>query len=138
MGKKFEYRMIVTIADTNLFKHVDFSKFFDLQGVVRSLWVKEAVAEGPEEMIHRGYLITKSAHCDFIKDFYIYDEILVTMQTRNIKHVSVEIVFTYLNPITMEIHATGYQKIVFADNQKKICRIPANFREAANEYLAEK
>ena len=74
MGKFYEYRTIVTIADTNLFQHMDFGNYFVLQGIVRELWVKDAVVNGIESMMDI-FLITKTAHCDFVKDFYIFDEI---------------------------------------------------------------
>ena len=137
MGKSYEYRTIVSIADTNLYQHMDFRNYFELQGIVRGLWVKDAVANGVDSIMNRFFLITKSAHCDFIKDFYLFDEILVRMQVKNIKHVSTEIVFHYLHNQTMELHAKGYQKIVFADRSHKICRIPENFKKAGEEFLAD-
>jgi enediyne biosynthesis thioesterase len=136
MGKFYEYRTIVTIADTNLFQHMDFGNYFVLQGIVRELWVKDTVVNGIESMMDI-FLITKTAHCDFMKDFYIFDEIVIRMQVKNIKHVSTEIVFHYHHGKTMELHAKGYQKIVFADRNHKICRIPDNFKKAGAEYLME-
>ncbi|MBI5590482.1 MAG: acyl-CoA thioesterase [Deltaproteobacteria bacterium] len=137
MGKFYEYKTIVTIADTNLYHHMDFRNYFDLQGIVRGLWVKDAVVNGIDSMMNSIFLITKSAHCDFIKDFYLFDEILVRMQIKNIKHVSTEIVFHYFHNQTMELHAKGYQKIVFADRNHKICRIPENFKKAGMEFLMD-
>lgn len=137
MGNFYEYKTIVTIADTNLYQHMDFKNYFDLQGIVRGLWVKDAVANGIDCMMNSVFLITKSAHCDFIKDFYLFDEILVRMQVKNIKHVSTEIVFLYLHSQTMELHAKGYQRIVFADKNHKICRIPENFKKAGIELLMD-
>jgi len=136
VGKFYEYKTIVTLADTNLFQHMDFRNYFDLQGIVRGLWVKDAVDGGIESMMSV-FLITKSAHCDFIKDFYIFDEILIRMQVKSIKHVSTEIVFHYHHGNTMELHARGHQKIVFSDRNHKICRIPENFKKAGYEYLME-
>lgn len=134
VGKYYEYKSIVTIADTNLYQHMDFRNYFDLQGIVRGLWVKDAVVDGIESLMNSVFLITKSAHCDFIKDFYLFDEILVRMQVKNIKHISAEIVFHYYHSQTMELHAKGYQKIVFADSHQRICRIPENFKKAGMEF----
>jgi acyl-CoA thioesterase FadM len=137
VGKFYEYIKIVTIADTNLYKHMDFKNYFELQGIVRGLWIKDAVVNGSESILDSVFLITRSAHCDFIKDFYLFDEILIRMQMRNIKHVSAEIVFFYHNNNTMELHAKGYQKIVFTDKNRKICKIPENFKKSGIEFLMD-
>ncbi len=135
MNKKYEYRSVIGIGDTNFFQHADFSVYFNLQSIVRGLWVRDAVQNGIESLMNDYYLITKSANCEFIRDFRLFDEVLVTMQVLNIKHVSTDILFCYYNASTMELHAKGYQKIVFSDKQCKLCTIPANFKAAGLEYL---
>ncbi|GEM_PF-594818 len=138
MTKKYEYRAIIGVGDTNLFQHADFSVYFNLQSIVRGLWVKDAVQNGMESLMNDYFLITKSAQCEFIKDFRLFDEVLVTMQVKNIKHVSADIIFYYYNANTMELHAKGYQKIVFADRLcNKLCTIPANFKAAGLQYHAD-
>lgn len=137
MGKKFEYRTTVTIGDTNLLQHMYFVHFFTLQGITRDLWVKEKVPGGLESIKDGLVLITKSAQCDYKKDFFLYDNVLVCMQIRNIRGASVELVFKFYNEVTMELHAEGTNEIVFANSNHRVCRIPENFRTAGMEYSAD-
>jgi len=137
MSKDYEFRTTVTIGDTNLLQNMYFLNFFKLQGIVREMWVKEKVQNGIESLMNGCILITKSAQCDFIKDFYLYDKILIKMQVRNIRQASAELVFKFYNEATMELHAQGTNHIVFADQNHKISRIPENFKQAGLEFSIE-
>jgi len=137
MGKIYEYRTTVTIGDTNLLQHMYFVHFFTLQGITRDLWVKECVPGGLDAIRDGLVLITKNAMCEYKKDFFLYDRVLVQMQTRNIRGASVELVFRFLKEDTMELHAEGTNEIVFANSSHRICRIPPNFRNAGLEYSAD-
>jgi len=105
MGKTYEYRTTVTIGDTNLLQHMYFVHFFALQGITRDLWVKEVVPGGLESIKNGLVLITRSAHCEYKRDFYLYDKVLVRMQIRNLRNASGELVFKFYNEATMELHA---------------------------------
>jgi len=137
MGKIYEYRTTVTIGDTNLLQHMYFVHFFTLQGITRDLWVKECVPGGLDAIRDGLVLITKNAMCEYKKDFFLYDRVLVQMQIRNIRGASVELVFRFLKEDTMELHAEGTNEIVFANSSHRICRIPPNFRNAGLEYSAD-
>ena len=137
MGKIYEYRTIVTIGDTNLLQHMYFVHFFTLQGITRDLWVKECVPGGLVSIQQGLILITRFAQCEYKKDFFLYDRVLIQMQIRNIRGASVELVFKFYNEDTMELHAEGTNEIVFANSNHRICRIPPNFRNAGIEYSAD-
>ncbi len=137
MGKIYEYRTTVTIGDTNLLQHMYFVHFFTLQGITRDLWVKECVPGGLDSIKNGLALITKNAQCEYKKDFYLYDKVLVRMQIRNIRGASVELVFRFYHEETMELHAEGTNEIVFANSSHRVCRIPENFRNAGKEYSAD-
>jgi acyl-CoA thioesterase FadM len=137
MGKVYEYRTTVTIGDTNLLQHMYFVQFFTLMGVARDLWVKECVPGGLDSIRDGLVLITKNAMCEYKKDFFLYDRVLVQMQIRNLRGASTELVFRFYNEDTMELHAEGTNEIVFANSSHRICRIPPNFRNAGIEYSAD-
>lgn len=137
MGKSYEYRTTVTIGDTNLLQHMYFVHFFTLHGITRDLWVKECVPGGLESIRDGLVLITKNAMCEYKKDFYLYDRVLVQMQIQNLRGASTELVFRFYNEATMELHAEGTNEIVFANSSHRICRIPPNFRNAGIEYSAD-
>ncbi|HQF74771.1 MAG TPA: thioesterase family protein [Syntrophales bacterium] len=137
MGKVYEYRTTVTIGDTNLLQHMYFVHFFTLQGITRDLWVKECVPGGLDAIRDGLVLITKNAMCEYKKDFFLYDRVLVQMQIRNLRGASTELVFRFYNEATMELHAEGTNEIVFANSNHRVCRIPPNFRNAGIEYSAD-
>jgi enediyne core biosynthesis thioesterase len=137
MGKIYEYRTTVTIGDTNLLQHMYFVQFFTLQGITRDLWVKEVVKGGLDSIREGLVLITRSAQCEYKKDFFLYDKVLIQMQIRNIRGASVELFFKFYNEDTMELHAEGTNEIVFANSNHRVCRIPENFRTAGMEYSAD-
>ena len=138
MGKTYEYRTTVTIGDTNLLQHMYFVHFFTLQGVTRDLWVKECVLGGIESIQNGLALITRSAQCEYKKDFHLYDKVLVRMQIRNLRVASAELVFKFYNEATMELHAEGTNQIVTANSKRRVvCRIPENFRNAGMEYSTD-
>ena len=111
--------------------------FFTLQGITRDLWVKECVPGGLESIRDGLVLITKNAMCEYKKDFFLYDRVLVQMQIRNLRGASTELVFRFYNEATMELHAEGTNEIVFANSNHRVCRIPPNFRNAGIEYSAD-
>ena len=133
-GMKFEYKTIVTIGDTNVLGNMYFSNHFKIQGIVRELWMNQCVSNSMEHLSEGLILITKTAHCDYIKDFYLCDNILCYMSIGKIGRANFELNFEFVNESTSEMHALGYQKIVFADSQHKICKIPNDFLTAAKEY----
>ena len=127
--------MIVTLGKTNATQNVYFAEFFSLQGVVRELWVKECV-QNSVQYFSQGLLIsTKSAHCDFKKPFYCFDTILCRMHIEELQRVSAKLVFEFCHDQTQECHVTGWQVVVFKDQQRRTCRMPDDFRQAAHAIL---
>lgn len=128
---------MVSIGDTNVMQNMYFLNFFKLQGIVRELWVKDCVEGGFEDMAKGLLLITKDAQCDFKKDFFLYDEIIVRYYFSKIGRTFAELNFEYFNGKNNELHAKGKQTIVFADQDHKVSKIPENWRGAITKYLAE-
>ena len=137
MSKTFEYQSTVTIGETNLLQNMYFANHFKIQGVTRELWVIKCVENADLHFSNGLILITKSAYCDYKKDFYLYDDIICRMNFDKIKKASFDLIFTFTNAKTGEIHANGRQQIVFADSTHKICKMPVDFHVAAKEYKIE-
>ena len=106
-----------------------------MQGIARELWVKSAVNGGLEDLANGMLLITKDAHCDFIKDFYLYDEIIVKFSFSRKANTNATICFDFYHGVTHELHAKGYQTIVFADHEHKIIKMPLNWKAAIECFL---
>lgn len=135
MSKYYEYQTTVTIGDTNVMQNMYFLNFFKLQGIVRELFVKDCVKNGVVDLANGLVVITKNAECEFIKDFFLYDEILVRMYFTEFEKTNCTLKFTFINPKMNDIHAEGTNRLVFADSSHKICRIPDNFKEAILQYF---
>lgn len=133
----YEYRTKVTIGDTNLYQNMYFANFFKLQGVVREQWVHDHVTNYLHEFQSGLVLITKEASNSFIKDFYLYDKVLVSMNFVKMSKTFTDLRFRFYEESTMELRSEGRQRIVFADATHKICKIPENFKNAISDFLIE-
>ncbi len=137
MNKIYEYKTTVTIGDTNALQNMYFLNFFKLQGIVRELWVKKHVKNGFQDMANGMMLITKDARCNFMKDFYLFDDIIVKLNFTKIVKTNTRLNFEYFNAKTKELHARGSQTIVFADHQHNVIKIPDNWEQAIKQYFVE-
>lgn len=135
MGPTYDYRQTVTIGGTNAMRNVYFSEYFQIQGVVRELWIKECVPNGPRHLANGLILSTKSAHCEYRAPFYLFDSILCRMHIEDLQRVSAKLVFEFYNEHTMALHAFGWQLVVFKDANRKTCRAPDDFVQAARGIL---
>ena len=75
----FNYKTVVTIGDTNILGNMYSSNHFKLQGATRELWLSKCVNQAEQHLSEGLMLITKSAHCDYLKDYYLHDEIVYKM-----------------------------------------------------------
>lgn len=134
MGSVYEYRSTVTIGDTNLLQNMYFLQFFKLAGIARELWVRDCVPDGIKDLSEGLLLITKDAATSFVKDYFLYDPILVQLQFVQLRSASTQLRFRYFHAQTQELHAEGTQTIVFANMDHTIRRIPENWEAAITAY----
>ncbi len=135
MNQSFDYATTITIGDTDLMQAVYFAHFFKLQGIVRELWVLNAV-ENSRQLLRDGLvLITRSASCDYHRNLHLFDPVVCRMQIRNLKRASAELVFRFQHGLTGELHAEGRQRVAFMDRAGRVCRMPDEFRASALRYL---
>lgn len=135
MEHVFEYRSTVTVGDTNVLGNMYFANYFKLQGAAREMWFHERIDPGFSCFADGLIVVTSSADCDYFKDFYLTNRILIQLQVESIGKASVELLFSFFSEDTLELHAVGRQKLVFADQSHRICRIPAPFKAEAEKYL---
>lgn len=135
MAKVYEYRTTVTIGDTNLLQNMYFHNFFKLQGTARELWVKDCVKDGISDLQKGMVLITREANCKFIKDFFLYNPVVVQLNFTEMQKTNVKIRFRFLHGATGKLHVTGYQRIISAYINHHIIEFPENWENAGREYL---
>jgi acyl-CoA thioesterase FadM len=135
MNCSFDYATTITIGDTDLMQAVYFAHFFKLQGVVRELWVLNAVDNSRQLLRDGVVLITRSAASDYHRNLHLFDPVVCRMQIRSLKAASAELVFRFHHGLTGELHAEGLQRVAFMDRSGRVRRMPEEFRTAALRYL---
>jgi acyl-CoA thioesterase FadM len=133
----YEYQMMVTFGDTNAMQNLYFAEYFKIQGTVRERWVYDCIPGALDNIQNGMILSTKSAHCDFMKNFYPFETLLCRMHTEELRKVRVKLVFEFFNKATMDLHAIGWQTIVFKDQNRKTIKMPQNFWDAGKRFLWE-
>jgi acyl-CoA thioesterase FadM len=130
----FDYETTITIGDTDLMQAVYFAHFFKLQGIVRELWVLNAVENSRRHLSEGLVLITRSASCEYYRNLHLFDRVLCKMHIRNLRQASSELVFRFHHAVTGELHAEGLQRVAFMDRQGRLRRMPEDFRVCALKY----
>lgn len=134
MSLIFEHQTTVTLGDTDHTRAVYFTRFFEWQGVVRELWVMQAVAHSARHLHEGLVLITRSASCDYHRKLKLFDPVVCRMQIRNLRLASSDLVFRFHHAATGELHAEGLQRVAFAGPDGRLRRMPEDFRHAALAY----
>jgi acyl-CoA thioesterase FadM len=134
--KTFDYAYTVTMGDVSAMGNYYFLNYFEIQGHMRELWLKESVSSHLE-IIQNYILSTKCAHCDFKIPFFLYEDILVRMYVTDLERVSVKFHFDYYKKTDDKLCASGYQLVVCKDPNRRTCRIPEALSNAFKAFLAE-
>jgi acyl-CoA thioesterase FadM len=115
-----------TLKDATPYGNIYFSRAFDIQGIVREMWLKQ---NNLLNCLKDYQLITKEANNKYIKEckpFVNYEaEFIVKKISKAFFVFEVEIRYQK----TGEAHSKGWQKICFAKDNKLIA-IPNEFKEA--------
>lgn len=130
----YKYCTTVTLGDTNVMQNMYFGNTFKLTGIVRELWIRDCVEDYSATLSSGTLLFTKEASCEFKKSFYLFDDIEIHLQFCNIRGASADLVFSFYKKGTSYLHALARQTVVFADQNQKITRIPANFLNSFRAY----
>ncbi len=135
MGKVYHYETTITIGETDLTGNVYYLHMMKLQAVIRELWVKDNVPDALKQLKNGLGLITRDVSCRFFHSLKLYSEVMVTFQTRRVRHTSVELVFRLYDKDNGRLCAEGMNMIGFVDSKTgRLCKMPESFRLAALEY----
>jgi len=134
MSASFEHHTTITLGDTDHTQSVYFTRFFELQGVVRELWVLRAVPNAEQHLRGGLVLITRSASCDYHRKLQLFDPVICRMQIRNLRRASSDLVFRFVHGTTGRLHAEGMQRVAFCTPDGRPRRMPDDFYQAALLY----
>lgn len=135
----FEYRHLVTFADTNLVGNVYFSNYLAWQGACREQFLAER-APGVAGMLAGDLaLVTVACSCDYFGELYALDQVSVRMSLAGVAANQVAVDFDYyrLNCDPAQLVARGGQTVACMrrqGSQLKAAPIPAELAAALAPY----
>lgn len=132
----FTIGFTVFLKDTNAEGNVYFARYFDWQGMAREAFFKQLLGAAIG-MFTSGnlWLITVDASVHFRSELRLYDEVDIRVQPTNVRHTSVDLVFSYTKKEGGEEVATGRQTIAFANPSRSLISIPRQVLESGRVYL---
>lgn len=133
-SQTFEYEYTVTMGDVNAMGNCYFLKYFELQGHVRELWLKQHVPDF-DSLLTNHLLSTRSAHCDYKVPFYLYDIIVVRLHVSDLQRVSANLHFDFYRKGSDILHAVGEQRVVCKDTARKTCKMPRALTDAFSKFV---
>jgi YbgC/YbaW family acyl-CoA thioester hydrolase len=140
-GKEFVFEHRVYLNETNAFGGVVyFANYVKLQGVVREeffmktfpMWelIMKEVEEG------KVHMITVEEHSKFIRHAFFGDNIIIKLQTANVKRCSFDLRFKMYRNSDQEFIYEGWQTLTFMDYSGDFITIPDLIRDTILSYRA--
>lgn len=130
--RSYTHHIETYLKDSNAYTNTYFARYFEWQGVCREAWFFKCVS--PDMLQDKGVFITKAAHNDYVQETFPFQTIRGQVNTAVVKNASFYILFRFFNAETGELVSGGYQQIVFADHNRRICRLPTDVLETVRRY----
>jgi enediyne biosynthesis thioesterase len=135
----YEYRYVVTLADTNLVGNVYFTNHVAWQGRCRELFLRDHAPELLEELERGLSLATVSCSCEYFAELVAFDEVIVRMRLVEMVQNRLKLAFEYWRRQAAgeELVARGEQQIACmrCEGGKTLpTPVPQALREALAPY----
>ena len=91
----YEYRHVVTLAETNLLGNVYFSHYLSPQGYCREMFLKEKVPSVIDELARDLRLVTLRCSCEYFVELFAFDEVVIRMRLQGITQNRIALGFEY-------------------------------------------
>ena len=136
----YEYRHVVTLADTNLLGNVYFSHYLSWQGYCREMFLKEKVPSVIDELARDLRLVTLRCSCEYFAELFAFDEVVIRMRLQGITQNRIALSFEYWRSGASDddLVARGEQEISsmrFASGNLTPAPLPDDLRAAIQPYL---
>jgi len=136
--KKFIFEKTVYLRDTNAEGNVYFANYFLWQGEAREEFFRMAIPEHQRLMEAGLRIITVEAAIEYKHESHLFDVIQIEVVPYNVKRMTFELAFKFLNKQTGQLIADGRQRIAFADVKRNtLVPIPDEFYLQGHGYLQE-
>jgi enediyne core biosynthesis thioesterase len=140
MNPFYEYRQVVTFADTNVVGNVYFTHYVEWQGRCRERFLADQAPEILQALAGDLALVTADCSCEFFAELYALDEVAIRMSLGGIDANRVTMDFGYYRL------GTGPAQLVARGRQTIACMrrgpagaltpatIPGSLRRALDRY----
>ncbi len=137
--RAFEYHHTVTFEETNVVGNVYYTNHLKWQGRCRELFLRQHVPEIEQALRADLTIVTLHCSCDYLQEFYAFDEVLIRMRLDDITQNQMTLSFEYfrLRDGQEERMARGQQKLATMrreGDQAVPIPIPEGLREALRAY----
>lgn len=112
-ARVFEYRHLVTLAETNALGNVYFSHYLEWQGRCRETFIKEKAPSITDELARDLRLVTLRCGCEYFAELFAFDEVAIRMRLLAVTQNRIALGFEYwrLSRSGEELAARGEQQI---------------------------
>jgi enediyne core biosynthesis thioesterase len=128
--KTFRYKIDIFLKDSNAYGNTYFARYFEWQGVCRERFFCECMS--PDMLQFHGVFITKDAHQEYVHETFPFQQVECEVNTFEVKQCSFSLLFRFY--VGGNLVAKGDQKIVFANREKKISRLPKDLLDQIRQY----
>ncbi|HEX5338635.1 MAG TPA: acyl-CoA thioesterase [Gallionella sp.] len=129
-AKTFKQSIDICLKDSNAYGNTYFARYFEWQGICREQWFFQCF---PFDYLQSlGVFITKYAHQEYVQETFPFQKVECLLNAYDIKQCSFNLRFRFL--VGGQLVSSGYQKIVFANHNKKIIRLPQSVIDGIREY----
>ncbi|MEV0666820.1 acyl-CoA thioesterase [Actinomadura luteofluorescens] len=142
MRAYFEYRHLVTFADTNLVGNVYFTNYLSWQGTCRERFLAEKAPKTVARMDGDLALVTSSCSCEFFSELFAFDTVSVRMSLVGIDFSQITMGFEYyrITDGPARLVARGEQTVsctLRAEDGLTPVEVPGELRTALDAYAPE-
>lgn len=142
MKAYFEYRHLVTFADTNLVGNVYFTNYLSWQGMCRERFLAEKARKTVARLNDDLALVTTSCSCDFFSELYALDTVSVRMSLVRIDSNQITMDFGYyrMTDGPAQLVARGEQTVscmVRGEDGLTPIEVPGELRTALDAYATD-
>ena len=135
--KTFFFEKTVYLTDTNAEGNVYFARYFDWQGMAREEFFSANVPDHLEILKSGTRLITVNAWMGYKKAAYLFDKIVIQVETSELRRMSLDLNFTFKNKASNEILGFGGEKLAFSNVDGALIPVPSSIAANARYFLTE-
>lgn len=140
MQPYYEYRHVVSFAETNLVGNVYFTNHLKWQGLCREMFLRDRAPEVIQELQQDLALVTVRVSCEYLAELNVFDELVIRMVQTALTQNRVTMRFEYWrqNGEREELVARGEQQVAcMRRNGEAVAPAPfPKALQAALDYMA--